>query len=229
MAAGIPVMSEIQWARIVAKAYLDGTTDDLVKDPKSFVDGVRTSNDPPGMFLPTPVRLLSLDYSGWSGPPSTWALLLSAIFQGSTQQELHDLFTSGNFRGKEVALSPGSWIDPYGLTRVFQHDANAISLKNWMRIYAYIWHEIKAGNTTIREHFEEDPARTLQDTDTPPLFNDQIINGINALSPSNLQINYAYKTTPLLTLGDPPPPGTLTDIRNNSSAMGYRHRMKLTC
>jgi len=64
MAGGIPVMSEFQWARIVAKAYLDGTTGDLEKDPKQFVDGVRRADDPPGMKnLPDPVRLLNIDYS----------------------------------------------------------------------------------------------------------------------------------------------------------------------
>jgi hypothetical protein len=49
----VPVLTEFEWARIIAKAYLDGTTVDLEKDPKQFVDGVRRADDPPGMKIPS--------------------------------------------------------------------------------------------------------------------------------------------------------------------------------
>jgi hypothetical protein len=231
MAGGIPVMSEFQWARIVAKAYLDGTTGDLEKDPKQFVDGVRRADDPPGMKnLPDPVRLLNIDYSHYSGGRDSAAKNVLAIFQGSNSQQLQDLFHTGNFLGRPVEMPPGEWITDDGLTRLFLQSSPAITLTDWMRIYAYLWDQItNQGNTKIKEHFEEDPARTLLDPNTPPVFDDQVIAKLNASSPPALKISYTYQQTPLFTLGAPPPPGTLTDIRNNQGAMGYRHRLRVTC
>ena len=227
----VRVLKENEWARIVAKAFLDGTTSDLEKDPKTFVDGVRTANDPDKMSLPSPVRLFSLDYSNWSQVDSV-AIDLLAIFRGSTQAQLQEIFNHGTLNAQPVEMTPGEWIDPYGLTKLFKHSGPpTISLKDWMRIYAYVWHEINATppNTTIREHFEEDPARTLQDLDNPHVYNDQVIAALNASSPANLHINYTYQTTPLFTLGTLQPPGTLTDIHNSVGAAGYGHRIRLTC
>ncbi len=135
----VRVLKENEWARIVAKAFLDGTTSDLEKDPKTFVDGVRTANDPDKMSLPSPVRLFSLDYSNWSQVDSV-AIDLLAIFQGSSHMELQEIFTTGKLDLQPVEMPPGEWKDPYGLTKLFQHSgAPTISLKDWMRIYAYVW------------------------------------------------------------------------------------------
>lgn len=226
----VRVLKENEWARIVAKAFLDGTTSDLEKDPKTFVDGVRTANDPDKMSLPSTVRLFSLDYSNWSQVDSVGIDLL-AIFQGSSHTELQEIINSGTLDKQPVEMPPGEWIDPYGLTKLFKHSGPpTISQKDWMRIYAYVWDQIRwASNATIREHFEEDPARTLQDIDNPHVYNDQIIAALNASSPANLHINYTYQTTPLFTLGTIAPPGTLTDIHNAVGAMGYGHRIRLTC
>jgi hypothetical protein len=199
----IRVLNENEWARIIAKAYLDGTiaTDDLTKDPKRFVDEVRAANDPPGMgSLDNPVRLLNIDYSHYSGGTDSEAKDVLAIFQGSDSQQLQDLFRTGNFLNQPVEMPPGEWITDVGLTRPFLHSAAAISLTDWMRIYAYIWHQTRfANNTTIREHFEEDPAKTLQD---------EIIASLNADPASTPKINYTYRQTPLFTLGAPAPQET---------------------
>jgi len=224
--AAVPVLSEFQWARIVAKAYLDGTTGALERDPKAVVDAVRTSNDPPGINPPAIVRLMSLDYTHYVGGPDGAAKNLLAILQGSALPDLQGLIDTGNFRAQPAELYPGEWIDPSGAAlRLFLHSTVVISLKDWIRIYAFLWHQIRSGNPTIREHFEEDPARTLQDPNH--VFNDEIIANLNggALPP----ISYTYQTTPLFTLGNPPPPGNLSDIRSNLGAMGYRHRIRMSC
>src|SRR5215471_14638123 len=109
----VRVLNENEWARIIAKAYLDGTTatDNLTKDPKRFVDGVRTADDPPGMrSLDNPIRLLSIDYSHYSGGTDSAAKDVLAIFQGSNSQQLKDLFRSGNFLTQPVEMPPGEWI-----------------------------------------------------------------------------------------------------------------------
>src|SRR5260370_19267074 len=139
MAGGIPVMSEFQWARIVAKAYLDRTTGDLENDAKQLVDGVRRADDPPGMKnLPDPVRLLNIDYSHYSGGRDSAAKNVLAIFQGSNSQQLQDLFHTGNFLGRPVEMPPGEWITDDGLTRIFLQSAPRIALTNCMRTCAYL-------------------------------------------------------------------------------------------
>lgn len=222
MAAGIPVISEVQWARIIAKAYLDGTTGDLEKDPKKFVDGVRSADDPPGMkSLPDPVRLLTIDYSHYGGGPDSEAMDVLAIFRGSNSQQLQDLFNTGKFLGQPVEMPPGEWIDPFpsALRRLFQHSGPpSIQLQDWMRIYAYVWHQFRFAlpqppppTDNIRLRFETDPAQTLAKEIAGPLG-----------------ISYVLGN-PLFTLGTPDPPGDLPVIRGDGNAKGFRHRIRLTC
>ncbi len=122
--AEIPVIDEYTWARIVAKAYLD-TSDfksKLETDPAAAVNRARLEN--PEFNIPAaPVRLLNLSYStGYSGPPDTVAMLLTAIFQGSTQAQLQEIFNSGTFDGKPVEMPCGEWINPTGPIKLFYHN-----------------------------------------------------------------------------------------------------------
>lgn len=220
----IRVLSEAEWARIVAKAYLTGTTGALEQNPKKFVDDVRTADDPPGLKnLPDPVRLMSLDYSNWIPGPDSVALLLLAIFQGSTQQQLQDLFNSGKFLEQPVELPPGEWIEPSpsALRRLFQHSGSpTVQLQDWIRIYAYVWHQMRfvvpqpPPPDNIRVRFEKDPAQTLANEIVQPA--------------GPLNINYVLGN-PLFTLGAPNPPGDLPGIRGDGNAKGYRHRIRLCC
>jgi len=217
--ADIPVVDEYTWARIVAKAYLD-TSDfksKLETDPAAAVSRARIEN--PGFNIPAaPVRLMSLSYSPEYSEPDSVAKLLKAIFQGCTQAQLQEIFTYGTIGGQLVELPPGEWIPPSQVTRFFQQGTTAISLADWMRIYAYIWHEIRfAGDSTIREDFEEDPAQTLADEIVKPA--------------GPLNITYQKGTTPLFTLAPPSPETTtqLTSIRDTAGALGYRHRIRMSC
>jgi hypothetical protein len=237
MAATIPVIDEKTWARIVARAYVNPPPnppygpppnppfhdfrDKLQKDPKAAVDEARGASDLPGIIIPNPVRLMDLYYS-YSTPanPDPIADLLTAIFQGSpTADVLSEIFTKGTLFGQRVELPCGEWIHPKGTRTLFEHATDALSLADWMKIYAYIWHQIRfMHNTTIQEAFEEDPALTLKNNIVPNL---------------TLSKAYDYQKTALFTLGDNSPPyaspETLTDIRNDPGARNYRHRIRMSC
>ncbi len=220
--AAIPVMSEAQWARIIAKAYLEKTTTNfkntLERDPKAAVDYVRQNGgDLPNMDLPAPgapLRLMNLDYSNWVVLDSV-AIDLLAIFKGSSHVELQEIFNKGTLDGQPVELPPGEWVTDKGLIRLFLHSGPpTISLTDWMRIYAYVWDQFRfpPGNQAIRELFEEDPAQTLLSKIAGPL-------------------NLSYKKgDPLFTLGGPDdPPGNLADIKADKGAKQFRHRIRLCC
>jgi hypothetical protein len=220
--AVVPVMSEAQWARIIAKAYLEKSTTNfkntLERDPKAAVDYVRQNNgDLPNIDLPAPgshLKLMTLDYANWMGGLDSVAKDLLAIFKGSSHQELQDIFNTGKLNGQPVELPPGEWVTDKGLIRLFLHSGPpTISLTDWMRIYAYVWDQFNyPGDKTMRDRFEEDPAQTLLNEIAGPL-------------------NLSYKKgDPLFTLGGPDdPPGNLADIKADKGAKQFRHRIRLCC
>jgi hypothetical protein len=215
--ADIPVIDEYTWARITAKAYLDTSNfkSEFETDPAAAVSRARLEN--PEFNIPAaPVRLMDLSYStGYSGPPDAVAMLLTAIFQGSTEARLKEVFNSGTFDGKPVEMPSCEWINPSGPIKLLSHNAGAISQKDWMRIYAYIWHQMlfvphPPPPDTIRDRFEQNPAQTLAN---------EIVG--------HLGIDY-QPGKPLFTLGTPPEdPAQLTNIRGDPGARGYRHRVRL--
>jgi hypothetical protein len=163
---------------------------------------------------------MDLNYS-YSTPanPDPIADLLTAIFQGDpTGNVLSEIYTKGTLFTKPVELPPGEWINPSGPIKLFEHATGALSLADWMKIYAYIWHQIRfAGNTTIQEAFEEAPALTLKNNIVPNV---------------TLSKTYKYQTTPLFSLGDPAPdasPLALTNIRDALDAHNFRHRIRMSC
>jgi len=218
--AAIPVIDEYTWARIVAKAYLD-TSDFksvLETDPAAAVSRTRLEN-PEFKIPPDPVKLMDLTYS-YDGPPDSVAKLLIAIFQGTTEAQLKGLYTSGELDGQPMELPCGEWINPAGPKRLFEHAKEAVSLADWMRIYAYIWYQMRFGQPqppppdNIRLRFEKNPAQTLDKEIAGPL-----------------KLTYA-PGKPLFTLGDPVPdssPWKLTDIRDDAGAKNFRHRIRMSC
>src|SRR6266851_7518421 len=155
------VINEIQWARIHAKAWAEpfsGFKDKLDVDPYGALD-------PSGTVLSDKLIDLGYYYSGLN-------------FGAYNAAELLEIFTSGTLHATPVTMDPSEWVRPSGATvPIQQNSPPGISLPDWARIYAYIWYQYKFAtplNKAMRDHFEMDPANTL---------NTEIIPGLNSFIP----------------------------------------------
>jgi hypothetical protein len=214
------VMSATQWARVFAKAYLENDFKTTLEiDPFAAVNQVRDS-----FGIDPHAKLMDIAYLAYSYPtgyPDSVATLLSAIFQGSTEEQLKEVFTSKTPFGREIALPSGEWIEPAGRITHLVPNRDAISLADWMRIYAFMWHQVRfRSNPGIKDEFEMDPAKALEDS---------IIPKLNAV-PDAPPITYDYQKTPLFTVGAAPEdPETLKEITKDAKAKGYRFRGRMSC
>lgn len=212
-----PVIIQTQSARLHALAWSDPTRnsiDVIDKDPA----GPLTASVRGNFGIAADAKLIDLEsYDAYDG---------GLAFDEFTSGELQEIFKYGTLNRNHVQMEPSEWITPDGTIIPIQQESPGISLTDWARIYAYIWYQYKfasPSNKVIRDHFEKDPAATLDK---------EIIADLNKLS-TLPPIIYIYKTTPLITHGNPPSdPGYISgfvDISDDPNALGYRYRVRYCC
>jgi hypothetical protein len=212
--ASIPVITQTQAAQIHAKAWAEDLDhkptfkDTLDKHPAKAID--TTVRQP--FHISADARLIDLN--------NIYSKLTFSLYDGN---QLSEIYTHGTLNGQSVEMDQSEWVPPSTQNgqRITQTSPPEVSLKDWARIYAYIFFQAKFASTkdaTIIDDFQKDPVKALVDHKIT----------------TALSISYNPGQAPLITHGGAPTdPGNnaqaFKDIMNASDAKGYRYIVRYCC
>lgn len=209
--AGILVITQTQAAQIHAKAWAE----DLDHNP-TFKD---TLDKHPAKAIDTTVRQLFHTRS------DARLIDLNHIYSKLTfpqydRGQLLEIYTSGTLNHQPVEMDESEWVPPSGKSQQITQTLG-ISLKEWARIYAYIFFQAQFASpkdATIIDDFQKDPVKAL----------------VEHKIATALSISYNPGQTPLITHGGPPTdPGNnaqaFKDIMNASDAKGFGYIVRYCC
>jgi hypothetical protein len=208
-----PIVTMAQWARIHAKAWLDGNwlngkwlgpgryQELLETDPVAALNQVRKD-----FGIREEARHFDIDDPTYGG--GTDESGSEPKFDTLTEPELLNVIKTGKLPdGRQAKMLPSEWISyPPLYTQSLEHpnDGSTLQLKDWAKIVAYLF-RFKLVNLPqfpdLKDQYETDPA-----TGVDTIVHGGFVKGVRVtgLPEFGIDIPYTRGKTPLFRLGDPP-------------------------
>ena len=240
-----PIVTMAQWARIHAKAWLDGNwlngkwlgpgryQELLETDPVAALNQVRKD-----FGIREEARHFDIDDPTYGG--GTDESGSEPQFDDLTEEQLGTVITDGTLPGGRAAkMIPSEWISyPPLYTKSLEapHDGATLSLLEWARILAYLHRFKKLKDPrfpALKYHYETNPAEAVAAIVHGGRVKGEKeefeIGGLKGEFKDAPAIKYIHRETALFRLGDPPKAArvNLQEVLDNPN--GYARVMVRIC